>query len=243
MGRIYDVPGLPRELIEVFCASPELPDPLPPDPFPLLRAWFDDEKAAKRTPNPDAMSVATVDGAGQISNRIVLCRGIDAHAGFVTFFTNRDGRKGRDLRATQRAAACFHWDATDRQARLEGVVTLSPDAESDAYFASRRWESRLSAWTSDQSAPTSGRQALLEKMAGVLRRLGLTPEALMAQRERAPIPRPPHWGGFRLHAMRVELWVGGTGRLHDRAEWVRDVTVEESGNVRCGAWRCTRLQP
>ncbi|MDX2131876.1 MAG: pyridoxal 5'-phosphate synthase [Planctomycetota bacterium] len=243
MGRLYDVPGLPRELIEAFCASPELPDPLPADPFGLLREWFDDERRAKRTPNPDAMSLATVTAAGEVSNRIVLCRGMDVAGGFVTFFTNRQGAKGRALAETGKAAACFHWDASDRQARLEGLVTLSPDDESDAYFASRRWESRLSAWTSNQSEPTPGRGALLARMAGVIASLGLTPENLMALRERAPIPRPAHWGGYRLHATRVELWLGGTGRLHDRASWTRDVEIVADRVIRAGGWRSTRLQP
>lgn len=238
----YDVPGLPQSLIDIFSASPELPTPLPPEPFSLLTAWFKEGLAARATPNPDAMSLATLSPQGLPSVRIVLCRDINAPEGRLTFFTNYLGRKGRELDANRSAAACFHWDHADRQARVEGIVLRSPAAESDAYFQSRRWESRLSAWASAQSTPTSGRPELLQQMADAVSRLGLAPDQLASHGAEAVIPRPPHWGGFRLHAARVELWLGGPGRLHDRAEWVRDVQCRGE-EVQAGNWTCTRLQP
>ncbi len=240
----YQVPGLPQALVDAFASSPELPTPLPADPFPTLKQWFDEAKAAKQTPNPDAISLATVGPNAAPSCRIVLCRGIDVASGRITFFTNDQGRKGTELAASGRAAAVFHFDHWDRQVRVEGLVVKSPDAESDAYFYSRRWESRLSAWTSDQSRPTLGRKELLEKMAGVIQRLGLNPAALVEQGADAKIPRPPHWGGWRLHATRCELWLGGTGRLHDRAEWVREFSgVPDQPGTTSSPWRSTRLQP
>lgn len=235
-------PRLPESLVAVFSASPELPKPLPVDPMPMFKAWFDEARGAAQVPNPDAMSLATVGADGTPSNRIVLCRRIDAQAGYVTFFTNYDGRKGRELAARPRAAACFHWDHADRQVRLEGLVVKSPDAESDEYFRSRRWESRLSAWTSHQSQPTPGREALLAAMGAAIAKLGLDPNELAARGAEVPIPRPPGWGGFRLWVSRCELWLGGTGRLHDRAEWVRDLTPANQGFA-AGPWRSTRLQP
>lgn len=237
---------LPRELIERFSRSPELPSPLPADPFPLFAGWFAEEKRAMRTPNPDSMSLATIDADGAPSVRIVLCRAIDEAKGSVTFFTNYEGRKGRALMANPKAALCFHWDDSDRQVRLEGGVTLCTPAESDAYFKSRRWESRLSAWTSHQSEPTLGRGQLLEQMAGVVERLKLDPGMLAEHGEEAPIPRPPNWGGFRFWAHRVELWLGGHGRLHDRAAWSRPVLEAArvgAGAPKFGDWTSTRLQP
>jgi pyridoxamine 5'-phosphate oxidase len=231
-------------LVEVFANSPELPTPLPSDPFPTLKAWFDEAKASKQTPNPDAIALATVGDGGMPACRIVLCRGIDVATGRITFFTNYQGRKGLELSATGKAAAVFHFDHTERQVRVEGVVVQSPAAESDAYFLSRRWESRLSAWTSDQSRPTLGRGELLAKMAAVIKKLGLDPAQLVSDGASAPIPRPSHWGGWRLYATRCELWLGGTGRLHDRAEWVREIEgVPEVPGARVGSWRSTRLQP
>ncbi|GJQ28917.1 MAG: pyridoxine/pyridoxamine 5'-phosphate oxidase [Phycisphaerae bacterium] len=237
-----DVP-LPADLKAAFTASPELPTPLPPDPFPIFAEWFAQAKAAGKTPNPDAMCLATVDPDGQPSARIVLCRGIDAARGHVTFFTNYESRKGVALAHDARAAATFHWDHADRQVRLEGVVTKSPSEESDAYFKSRLWESRLSAWTSAQSRPTSGRPELLVTMARVLERFGITPATAREAWMKVPLPRPGHWGGYRLLTSRVELWLGGTGRLHDRAVWTRSLTRTPSGEVLAGAWSAMRLQP
>lgn len=234
--------NLPPDLAASFTASPELPTPLPADPFPILQSWIAEAKAAARTPNPDAMCLATIDADGQPSARIVLCRGLDAAHGFITFFTNYESRKGLALSANPRAAATFHWDHADRQARIEGIVVKSPAAESDAYFKSRIWESRLSAWTSNQSRPTSGRAELLASMSRVLERFGITPTTARDAWMKVPIPRPAHWGGYRIHATRVELWLGGTGRLHDRAAWTR--SLDPSTRLpRPGPWSATRLQP
>jgi pyridoxamine 5'-phosphate oxidase len=240
----YQVPGLPQALVDAFAESPELPTPLPPDPFPLLKAWFDEAKAAKHVPNPDAISLATVGPGGEPSCRIVLCRGIDVATGRITFFTNDQGRKGTELASSGRAAVVFHHDHWDRQVRVEGLVVKSPDTESDAYFYSRRWESRLSAWTSDQSRPTQGRAELLAKMATVIQRLGIDPNTLMQTGPETKIPRPPHWGGWRLHATRCELWLGGTGRLHDRAQWTREFSgIPDQPGTTATPWHSTRLQP
>lgn len=234
-------------LVAVPTGGYTLPTPLPAEPFGLFKEWFDDEVARARTPNPNAMSVATLDADGTISNRIVLCRGIDVAGGAITFFTNYRGRKGRALLATRVASLCWHADQADRQARFEGPVVQTTPAESDAYFRSRRWESRLSAWVSDQSEPIASREALLAKLPGVLATLGLRAEELIARGNQVEIPRPPHWGGFRLVARHVELWLGGPGRLHDRATWTREVAAlapgEAAVRILGPAWRATRLQP
>ena len=223
-------------------AAPTLPDPLPPDPMPLFKAWFDDERTAKRQPNPNAMTLATVGDGGLPDARIVLCRGIDAANGVITFFTNYQGRKGRELAALPAAALVFHWDHTDRQVRIEGPVVQSPSDESDAYFRSRRWESRLSAWVSQQSQPIAARADLMDRVAVVLDELRLSAADLLARGDDLPIPRPPHWGGFRVWARRVELWTGGPGRFHDRARWDRPL-IPTDGTFHPGPWSATRLQP
>lgn len=233
-----------------------LPEPLPYSPFPMLKEWLDDEVRAQRTPNPNAMSLATVDPDGTIGNRIVLCRGIDTQTGSLTFFTNYQGRKGRSLlregwqagvagtASPQRAAVCFHWDATDRQARVEGLVVPTSASESDAYFASRRWESRLAAWASNQSEPIASRAALLNKLGDVCARLNLDPQALLDRGNEMHIPRPPHWGGFRLIATRAELWMGGPTRLHDRAQWERALNPQAiPPDLAILPWLGTRIQP
>jgi pyridoxamine 5'-phosphate oxidase len=224
-----------------------LPTPLPAQPFQLFKQWFDEEVAASRTPNPNAMSLATIDPDGTPSCRIVLCRGIGVDKGYVVLYTNYQGRKGRALLANQRAAISMHFDQSDRQVRIEGFAVQSPVAESDAYFQSRRWESRLAAWMSNQSEPIRSREELLSRAGSVIERLSLNPDELMERGNDVFIPRPPHWGGFRLYARSLELWLGGPGRLHDRAVWRRDLpavaSVEQADAAASGAWGATRLQP
>lgn len=222
-----------------------LPDELPADPFPLFQSWFDEAHARKVQPNPNAMSLATIDADGTPSVRIVLCKGIDAARGFIAFYTNYRGRKGRALEANPRAGVCFHWDALDRQVRIEGPVTRSPEAESDAYFKTRPLDRQLGAWASDQSEPIASREALFEKAAMVMARFCSDPN--LKPGEIPEIPRPPHWGGYRLWAARIEVWIGSSARMHDRAVWVRPLagaTVDGvPGYVAQGPWEATRLQP
>lgn len=224
-----------------------LPEPLPADPFPLFKAWFDDAHAREIQPNPNAMTLATCDGDGRVSARIVLCKGIDVATGRIVFYTNYHGFKGRAISSHPRVAVVFHWDRLERQVRIEGPVTKSPAAESDAYFRSRPWISRVGAWASDQSEPIAGRAAMKAKLEAAFRLFNLDPDAPPPPQAEVEIPRPPHWGGYRIWADRVELWVAGVGRLHDRASWSRKLVESEvdgvAGFAGAGAWTASRLQP
>ncbi|MFG0274066.1 MAG: pyridoxamine 5'-phosphate oxidase [Phycisphaerales bacterium] len=223
---------------ERFIIDHALPDDLPANPVEVLEAWLAEAAEKAVQPNPNAMTLATVDEQGRPDARIVLCKGIDVDAGTVTFYTNRTSRKGRELGATPRAALVFFWDTLDRQVRVEGPVTHASDAESDAYFQSRHWQSRLGASASDQSQPIESREALLEKVMMKAMELGID----LDNPEKAEIPRPEHWGGYRVWAERVELWISGPGRVHDRAAWTR--TLAPDGDAWTGgAWSSTRLQP
>lgn len=229
-------------LADLFAGKSPLPDRLPADPFPIVAEWFAEALARKDQPNPDAMTLATADAEGRPSARMVLCRGIEPADGSIVFFTNYRSRKGRELETNPRAAAVFFWDHLDRQVRVEGVVTRTTDAESDTYFASRRWESRVGAWASEQSQPIAGRAALIDKVLSAVGDLGLSVPALVRGGASVDIPRPPHWGGYRIHAAAVECWVSGIGRIHDRARWER--TIETEGEaIKSGVWSATRLQP
>jgi pyridoxamine 5'-phosphate oxidase len=177
----------------------------PADPLPLLERWLEDAKALA-TPNPNAMTLATVDADGAPSARIVLLRGLTREG--ARFFTNRNSRKGKALGAHTRAALLFHWDLLDRQVRIEGRVTLAADAESDEYFAHRPVDSRVNAWASDQSEPVANRAELERRAEEMTRRF-----------EGADVPRPPHWGGYRVSLDRIEFWQGDKYRLHDRVEY------------------------
>lgn len=228
-----------------------LPEPLPAEPFTIFRSWFDQAHRERVQPNPNVMALATVAPDGTPDVRMVLCKQMNLDLGFLVFFTNYNGRKGRELAASPRAAVCFHWDLLDRQARFEGVITQSPAAESDAYYASRPLVSRASAWASEQSAPVASRDALVAKLADVERRFNIDLDRDGDVRgdasPAARIPRPPHWGGFRLWITRAELWVGGVGRLHDRAAWTRALQPATfdgmPGYTIRTQWESTRLQP
>ena len=130
-----------------------LPDPLPAEPMALASAWLATALAARQQPNPDAMVLATATASGHPSARVVLCKEFDVELGRVSFVTNYDSRKGRELAENARAALVFHWDHAHRQIRVEGVVLKAPDAESDEYFLSRNWQRRIGAWASAQSQP------------------------------------------------------------------------------------------
>ena len=193
-----------------------------------MQAWIAEAQAAFR--NATAMTLATVDPDGRPSARMVICRGFDAAHGWFVFYTDRESRKGEALAAHPRAALVFNWDAFERQVRIEGPVTLAPAADSDAYWRSRPPDARAAATASAQSRPVDSRAALLARVnevaAGVI----------------GEIPRPERWGGYRVWAERVELWVGQPARVHDRACWTRSLTRAGEGFTG-GPWSATRLQP
>jgi pyridoxamine 5'-phosphate oxidase len=222
-----------------------LPDPLPPEPLALVADWLAEATRAKVQPNPNAMVLATADAQGAPSARVVLCKEIRQDAGYLTFFTNYRSRKGAELAANARAAAVMYWDVLHRQVRFEGRVTPTSAAESDAYFASRAWQSRVGAWASQQSTVVPSRAALAAAVDRTARRLGV-PSPMQSADDAAdpgvPIARPAHWGGYHLWAQSVELWVEGSARLHDRARWTRVLEPTASGFT-AGSWSAVRLQP
>ena len=177
------------------------------DPHALFEAWLAEAKAGE--PNdPNAMALATVGADGQPSSRMVLLKGHDA-AGFV-FYTNEESHKASDLAGNPQAALLFHWKSLRRQVRIEGPVRRVRDAEADAYFASRARASQLGACASDQSRPLDRRETFEQRYA-----------ALEARYEGRDVPRPPHWGGYRVGAERIEFWQDRAFRLHERRLFTR----------------------
>jgi pyridoxamine 5'-phosphate oxidase len=189
------------------------------DPIRQFEAWFKQALDA-RLPEPNTMTLATVDARGYPSARIVLIKGVDER-GFV-FFTNYESRKGLDLAANPHASLLFYWIELERQVRVEGTVVKTAADESDAYFNSRPLGSRIGAWASDQSRPIESRALLEAREKSFSERFGEHP------------PRPPHWGGYRLVPDTIEFWQGRPSRLHDRILYTR-----QSG----GDWRIARLSP
>jgi pyridoxamine 5'-phosphate oxidase len=167
-----------------------------------------DEATRVGEPEPHAMTLATADPRGRVSARIVLLKGVDER-GFA-FYTNYDSAKGAQLAQQQNAALCILWKTLRFaiQVRVEGAITKTSAAESDAYFASRPRESQIGAWASLQSQTLPERAALDERVAEFTRKF-----------EGAAVPRPPHWGGYRVEPNMIEFWYGQRARLHDRVRY------------------------
>jgi pyridoxamine 5'-phosphate oxidase len=221
-----------------------LPEPLPSEPLVVLNRWMAEAWQHQHQPNPNAMVLATSDPGGRPSARVVLCKEVVPVPGYLVFYTNYLSRKGRQLAENPRAAVVIHWDAMHRQVRVEGPVLQAPGADSDAYFASRPWGSRVGAWASAQSEPVASREEMLDSVAMAAKRFGAPLRGRPGEGDLdIAIPRPPHWGGYHLWADCVELWVEGEARVHDRARWTRKLTKLSGGNFEAGSWTATRLQP
>jgi pyridoxamine 5'-phosphate oxidase len=225
-----------------------LPDPLPVDPLQVAETWLRQAFDEQVQPNPNSMTLATVGPDGRPSARVVLCKDIVLPAGYLQFYTNYDSRKGAEMAACPRVAAVLHWDDLHRQVRIEGFVVKAPPRESDDYFHSRPWQSRVGAWASHQSQPVGSRHQLIEQLRAAGRRFGTPPvgpdgEESDTSPEGIDVPRPPHWGGYRLWADSVELWVEGEYRIHDRARWTRSITAIGDGQFQATPWHAQRLQP
>lgn len=191
----------------------------PADPLALWQSWYASARE-RELDVPDAMQIATLGSTGTPHLRTVLAKQVDE--GGVVFYTNLRSRKGLDLQHDGRIAATFHWKSLERQVHVEGRVRPVAPAEADAYFASRARGSQIGAWASEQSQPIDSREELIARVA-----------ELEARYDGEPVPRPPHWSGFRIVVDRWEFWQGQADRLHDRFEYLPD-----------GAgWSWRRLQP
>jgi pyridoxamine 5'-phosphate oxidase len=190
------------------------------DPFALFAAWFAEAKAAE--PNdPDAMALATVDATGLPDVRMVLLKDADER-GFV-FYTNEQSAKGGELAANPKAALVLHWKSIRRQVRVRGAVERVSGAEADAYFSSRSRDSRIAASASDQSRPLDSRKTFEARVTD-----------LQKQYEGKDVPRPAHWGGYRVVPAEIEFWHDRPHRMHDRIRFTR---------VADGSWQKARLYP
>ena len=189
------------------------------DPIAQFARWYEEALAAVK-PLPDAVALATATRAGHPSLRMVLLKDFDAH-GFV-FYTNYRSRKGRELARNARASLLFYWGELERQVRVDGSAAKVTARESDEYFATRPRGSQLSAWASAQSEVVASRAALERRFAA------------FARKYPGAVPRPPHWGGYRLVPETIEFWQGREDRLHDRILYRRGPR---------GRWVTERLAP
>jgi len=176
------------------------------DPFDMFHAWYEAARLAGQ-PLSNAMSLSSCGADGSPASRMVLLSSFDRR-GFV-FHTNYESRKAAEISVSPRAALLFWWHLLDRQVRVEGTVTRTGAEESDAYFAGRPRGAQIGAWASDQSRPLPNRETLEERVREIAARFG-----------EGPVPRPPHWGGFRVAPRAFEFWSGRDNRLHERTRFV-----------------------
>jgi pyridoxamine 5'-phosphate oxidase len=199
-----DIPGMRRDYVAGELSEASAGD----DPLALFETWFD---AALKDGlvEPTAAALATCGADGQPSCRMVLLKGAD-RSGFV-IFTNGESRKGQEMTAHPRAALTLWWDRLERQVRIEGSVERVSDTEADAYHSSRPRPSQIAAWASAQSSVIRDRAELDARFAEIVKRF-----------EGKSVPRPPHWGGFRIVPSTIEFWQGRRDRLHDRIVFRRE---------------------
>jgi len=233
------------------------------EPFKIIERWLDEATSLNWQANPNAMVLSTLQSKNisvtetkaQIldndtkqkeilvpDSRVVLCKGINTVFGFLSFYTNYQSAKGQQLLAQPFASVVMHWDNLGRQVRVNGYITKAPTLDSENYFATRHPLSRLGAWASNQSQPISSRQQLLTKLEAEKKRFAEVGD---------DIPRPTHWGGYRLWADKIECWIAHPGRIHDRAIWTRNLVDRnqktgpegEHEELHFSAWNSSRLQP
>ena len=190
------------------------------DPISFFQKWFTEAEAAQIT-EINAMTLATVDARAMPHARIVLLKGLDEQ-GFV-FFTNYDSAKGREIDAAPQVALVFFWKELERQVRIEGYIEKIKPEESDIYFHSRPQSSRIGAWASPQSHKIPDRNIL-----------DLNYARYEEEFSKIDIPRPPHWGGYRVMPNHIEFWQGRSSRMHDRILFTKNAT---------GNWDRSRLAP
>lgn len=190
------------------------------NPFAIARAWLAEAEQSEIN-DPNAAALSTVDADGMPNARMVLLKDI-TDDGFW-FYTNYGSAKGREIKATGKAALVLHWKSLRRQLRIRGTVVREDGPEADTYFASRSLKSRLGAWASHQSEPLDSRATLMARVAKITAQKGTNP------------PRPSFWGGFRIVPVEIEFWADGAFRLHDRFAWRREAPEN--------AWEIRRLNP
>ncbi len=216
------VAHLSKHLRTDYDSAPFTEDQASQDPFQQFLKWFA-EATQSETGEANAMTVSTVDSNGKPSSRVVLLKEMDGQ-GFV-FYSNTQSRKGAEIQSNPAACILFYWPALQRQIRIEGILEAVAAETADAYFASRPRSAQVGAWASQQSQPVGSREEFQEVIRATAERFS---------DETQPVPRPPHWGGYRCIPEAFEFWQGQPSRLHDRLHYQLQPD---------GTWLRQRLMP
>ena len=195
------------------------------NPVLVLKEWLHEARQSKIQPNPNTMSISTVDSMGCPNSRMVLCKEINEDLGYLVFYTNYNSKKSKEIESHNNCSALFHWDPLGYQVRVRGKLIKSPNHESDNYFSTRKVGSQLSAWASNQSDEVENRDSLDDQFQKIMKRFNIQDEDLDSTE--IEIPRPDFWGGYSFVPYYFEFWQGHENRLNKRhvfeqqdSEWV-----------------------
>ena len=202
---------------------------LPENPFEAFASWLKDAHENPVIVEANAMVLSTVTADSQINTRTVLLK--DISDGGFTFFTNYQSRKAHGIELNPNVSLLFPWYAMERQVSISGIAEKVSEQESDDYFATRPWGSQIGAWASAQSSHLASREELEQRYQG----------AAQKWPEGSTVPRPPHWGGYRVTPLNIEFWQGRYSRLHDRLRFVKNGSSSDLSDV--SAWKVIRLSP
>ena len=211
------------------------------NPVLILKEWMDEVAQSKIQPNPNSMSISTIDANGRPNSRMVLCKEINEELGYLVFYTNYQSNKSKEIGVNNECSGLFHWDTFGYQVRVRGIIVKSPEAESDNYFATRDIGSQLSAWASHQSQIVEDRESLDNQFQQAMDKFNVKESEL--ESSEINIPRPEFWGGYRIWISEIELWLNQKDRFHDRLSFKRKLATTSSGFETSNDWVIKRLQP
>ena len=209
------------------------------NPLNTLQEWLDEIKSSRTQPNPNCMSVSTVDSQGHPNSRMVLCKELNTVEGYLTFYTNYSSIKCSELENNRNCSALFHWDNFGFQARLKGFVVRCSEVKNDQYFSTRDLGSQIAAWTSMQSEEIDSLEDMKESYDEIMKKFQITDIEDINKK----IPRPNFWGGYEIWIKEVELWQNQKNRFHDRLQYSRNIKNEEGQILVEKDWKVIRIQP
>ena len=210
------------------------------NPLDTLDDWMNEVRESNTQPNPNCMSIATVDSNGSPNSRMVLCKELDTHKGYLTFYTHYYSIKSEELKNNAKCSALFHWDKFGLQARLKGFVKRCSDSKNDDYFSSRDIGSQIAAWTSDQSKEIESLGKMKDSYQEIMNKFQIND---LEEAKEIKVPRPDFWGGYDMWIEEIELWKNQKNRFHDRLKFKRKITIENGKIDAEMNWNSVRIQP
>lgn len=210
------------------------------NPLSTLQDWMEKVSDSNAQPNPNCMSVSTVDSNGLPNTRMVLCKELNTEEGHLTFYTNYSSIKSKELESNAKCSALFHWDKFGLQVRIRGTAIRCTDSKNDAYFSSRDLGSQIAAWASDQSKEIESLEMMDNSYQIIMDKFSI---GNLENNSEKKIPRPDFWGGYEIWVEEIELWKNQKNRFHDRLKFTRNINIKNGNIDPDKKWNVIRIQP